>query len=164
MMLELHNVTIGQQIRGLSATVSEGKMLSIMGSQGKGKTTLLRALMGFLPIDEGHISIDGELLTPLSAPWFRRYTAYVPQHLSLPNGCRMEGFEQWNSMSADERYLLLLTRAVESKKPLLIVDEPASDLSTETADKVDNLLREALQQGVTIVAVNNNMTDHQIQL
>ena len=57
-MLELHNVTIGQQIRGLSATVNEGNVLSIMGSQGKGKTTLLRALMGFLPIDEGHISID----------------------------------------------------------------------------------------------------------
>ena len=33
-MLELHNVTIGQQIRGLSATVSEGNVLSIMGSQG----------------------------------------------------------------------------------------------------------------------------------
>ena len=64
MMLELHNVSIGQQIQGLSATVSEGNVLSIMGSQGKGKTTLLRALMGFLPIDEGHISIDGELLTP----------------------------------------------------------------------------------------------------
>ena len=51
MMLELHNVSIGQQIQGLSATVSEGNVLSIMGSQGKGKTTLLRALLGFLPID-----------------------------------------------------------------------------------------------------------------
>ena len=164
MMLELHNVTIGQQIRGLSATVSEGKMLSIMGSQGKGKTTLLRALMGFIPIDEGHISIDGELLTPLSAPWFRRFTASVPQHLSLPEGCRLKGLEQWSSSSTDERYLMLLTRAVKSHKPLLIVDEPAFALSTETADKVERLLREAQQQGTTIVAVNNKTADVQIQL
>ena len=71
MLLELHNITIGQLVRGLSATVGEGNVLSIKGAQGKGKTTLLRALLGFVAVDEGHISIDGELLTPLSAPYFR---------------------------------------------------------------------------------------------
>ena len=57
-----------------------------------------------------------------------------------------------------------MTRAVKSHKPLLIVDEPAFALSTETADKVERLLREAQQQGTTIVAVNNKTADVQIQL
>ena len=66
MMLELHNVTIGQLIRELSLTVDNGRMVCIAGPQGSGKTTLLRAVLGFLPVDDGFISIDGELLTPLS--------------------------------------------------------------------------------------------------
>ena len=105
MMLELHNVTIGQQIRGLSATVGEGNVLSITGSKGSGKTTLLRAVLGFLPVDEGHISIDGELVTPLSAPWFRKQMAYVPQYLVVPDDYH----------EVPTNYLSLLKRAVEEQ-------------------------------------------------
>ena len=154
MMLELHNVTIGQQIRGLSATVSEGKMLSIMGSRGKGKTTLLRALMGFLPVDEGHISIDGELLTPLSAPYFRRQMAYVPQHLEVPEG--------YDEVPTD--YMRLLEHAVHADKALLIIDEPREPLSTEDAERAERLIKEAAERGATIVAVNSRITPNQIQL
>ena len=154
MILELHNVTIGQQIRGLSATVSEGNVLSIMGSQGKGKTTLLRALMGFLPIDEGHISIDGELLTPLSAPWFRKQMAYVPQHLEVP--------EDYEDVSTD--YMRLLEHAVHSGKKLLIVDEPREILSDENAVRAARLISEAAARGATVVAVNVRITQNQVLL
>ena len=154
MMLELHNVTIGQQIRGLSATVNEGNVLSIMGSQGKGKTTLLRALLGFLPIDEGHISVDGELLTPLSAPWFRKQMAYVPQYLEVP-----EGYED---VSTD--YMRLLEHAVHSGKKLLIIDEPREALSGEDATRAERLIREAAERGAAVVAVNSRITQNQVQL
>ena len=75
MMLELHNVTIEGLFTGLSATIADGQMV---GLQGRGKTTLLRAIVGLIPIDRGHICIDGELLTPESAPYFRRFMAYSP--------------------------------------------------------------------------------------
>ena len=153
-MLELHNITIGQQIRGLSATVSEGNVLSIMGSQGKGKTTLLRALMGFLTIDEGHISIDGELLTPLSAPWFRKQMAYVPQHLEVP-----EGYED-----VPTDYMRLLEHAVHAGKKLLIVDEPQEALSDENAVRAARLLMDAAEHGATVVTVNMRITQNQVQL
>ncbi len=153
-MLELHNVTIGQQIRGLSATVNEGNVLSIMGSQGKGKTTLLRALMGFLPIDEGHISIDGELLTPLSAPWFRKRMAYVPQHLVVP-----EGYED-----VPTGYMRLLEHAVHVGKQLLIIDEPGEALSDEDAERAARLILEAAERGATVVTVNMRITQNQVQL
>ena len=131
-MLELHNVTIGQQIRGLSATVNEGNVLSIMGSQGKGKTTLLRALMGFLPIDEGHIVIDGELLTPLSAPTFRRMMAYVPQQQKVelnPKEVDTTGLETVWSPFNRQRYKLtvideLLDIEPMASKPIVIADDP----------------------------------------
>ena len=154
MLLELHNITIGQQIRGLSATVSEGNVLSIMGSQGKGKTTLLRALMGFLPIDEGHISIDGELLTPLSAPWFRKQMAYVPQHLEVP-----EGYED-----VPTDYMRLLEHAVHTGKKLLVIDEPREALSDEDGVRAARLLMEAAEHGATVVTVNMRITQNQVQL
>ena len=164
MMLELHHVTIGQQIRHLSLMVNDGELLTVSGSQGSGKTTLLRAILGFLPVDEGHISIDGELLTPQSAPYFRRQMAYVPQQLSLPDGCQLKGFEQWTEMTPDSRYLLLIKRALQSGKSLILVDEPAVALAVETAMQVDQLLREAAGRGMTIVAVNERIIDNQVKI
>jgi ABC-type transport system involved in cytochrome bd biosynthesis fused ATPase/permease subunit len=153
-MLELHNVTIGQQIRSLSMALSDGQLVNITGQKGSGKTTLLRALLGFIPVDGGHISIDGELLTPMSAPYFRRQMAYVPQHLTLPEG--------YHGVSTD--YLELLRKAVDSGKTLLIVDEPSKELSAEDQQTVDGILMEAVQRGAMVVAVNSRFMQNQVSL
>lgn len=153
-MLELRNVTIGQQIRSLSLTVGDGQLVGISGSQGSGKTTLLRAVLGLIPIDAGHISIDGELLTPKSAPYFRRQMAYVPQHLSVPEG--------YNKL--DTSYLSLLRKAVESDKSLLIVDEPSQPVSEDDLQTIDQLLRQATQRGATVLAVSSRILQNQVRL
>ena len=139
-------------------------MACIQGTQGAGKTTLLRAVMGFIPIDGGHISIDGELLTPQSAPYFRKQMAYVPQHLSLPDGYNRIGDGRWDVMNADERYLWLMTQATMSGKQLLIVDEPEEELSEETWQSVDNLLAQTMQRGTTVLMVSNRYNENVIQL
>ncbi len=143
MMLELHNISVGDRIRGLSLTVNDGQMTCISGEKGSGKTTLLRAVLGFLPLDGGHISIDGELLTPRSARYFRRQMAYVPQYLSVPEG--------YTAVPTD--YLQLLERAVRSEKLLLIVDEPSEEVTPEKAAEIDRLLEEATQRGATVLAI-----------
>jgi len=164
MILELLDVNIGQLIRSLSLAIGDGQQLSIMGPTGSGKTTLLRAILGFIPIDSGYISIDGELLTPLSAPYFRKLMAYVPQRLSLPEGYRGMGLERWGDLSDDERYLLLLGNAVKTDKPLLIVDEPLQPLSEKNRERADRLLQEAAEQGKTILAVGAAILRNQLQL
>jgi len=156
MVLELHNVAIGQRVKALSLTVESGELVTIPGPKGSGKTTLLRAVMGFIPVTEGHISIDGELLTPRSAPWFRSRMAYVPQYLSVPEGYNGVGEGRWLQMSADERYLWLLQKAVHSGKALLVVDEPAQPLSPEAQQTAESLLQEALNQGVTVLSAMRN--------
>lgn len=164
MILELLDVNIGQLIRSLSLAIGDGQQLSIMGPTGSGKTTLLRAILGFIPIDSGYISIDGELLTPLSAPYFRKLMAYVPQRLSLPEGYRGMGLERWDDLSDDERYLLLLGNAVKTDKPMLIVDEPLQPLSEKNRERADRLLQEAAGQGKTILAVGAAILRNQLQL
>ena len=151
MMLELHNVTIGELVKGLSATLDEGQ---IIGLQGRGKTTLLRAIVGLIPIDGGHICIDGEVLTPESAPYFRRYMAYVPQRLSVPEG--------YDKVPTD--YVQLVQRAVDSGKQLLVVDEPAEALAEESQQAVGRMLIEAVQQGRSVLTVLNPLNDNYIQL
>ena len=87
-MLEVKDATLraggATLFKGLSFSVDNGQMLCVRGGSGAGKTTLLRALLGLWPLDEGFISIDGELLTPSSAEEFRKHIAYVPQEPSLP--------------------------------------------------------------------------------
>ena len=154
MMLELLNITIGEVIKDLSLTIPDGQLLSVVGDKGAGKTTLLRAILGFLSVDKGYISIDGELLTPLSAPYFRRQMAYVPQRLSLPDG--------YDKVPTD--YVALLKRAVSSDKQLLLIDEPSDVLTDEQQQRVDDLLAEAQQRGATILAINQRINNNIITL
>ena len=154
MIVELHNVTIGQQIRGLSMAAGDGKLVSISGQKGSGKTTLLRTMLGFLPVDGGHISIDGELLTPRSAPYFRKRMAYVPQQLVVP--------DDYREVPTD--YLSLLKRAVDSDKMLLLVDEPSEALSAAEKDEADRLLHEVVQRGAIVLAVNARNADNTVEL
>lgn len=154
MMLEMHQVTIGQQIVKLSMVVNDGKIACITGAHGAGKTTLLRAVLGFIPVDSGFISIDGELLTPQSAPYFRKQTAYVPQHLTLPEG--------YTGVPTD--YVQQLRKAVDSGKPLLIVDEPPQPVGTDVEEEIDRLLQAAAQRGTTVLAVNQRIQPNPIRL
>ena len=87
-MLELKNVAFSHSGRllqqGLSFVAERGKVTAVSGPSGCGKTTMLRAILGFHPVDKGFISIDGELVTALSAQAFRQLVAFVPQELSFP--------------------------------------------------------------------------------
>ena len=153
MMLELHNVTIGRLIINFSLTVSEGQLVNIAGPQGSGKTMLLRAIVGLTPIDGGHICIDGELMTMRSAPYFRRQIAYVPQRLTVPDDYEM-----------DTSYVSLLRKAVETGKQLLVIDEPAEEPDAEEALAISQLLRQAVEQGAAVAAVNSPFTQNTVRL
>ncbi|MDQ1375361.1 MAG: urea transport system ATP-binding protein [Actinomycetota bacterium] len=67
-------------IYGVSLDVPEGSLTCLMGRNGVGKSTLLNAVMGLLPLRSGRVCVDGEDIGRLSPP--RRARAgmgYVPQ-------------------------------------------------------------------------------------
>ncbi len=83
-MLVLHGVNQyygGSHIlRDVSLQIEPGKVTALLGRNGVGKTTLLRAIMGLVPLARGRLSFQGEDLT--RAPSHRRVRAgigYVPQ-------------------------------------------------------------------------------------
>ena len=69
-----------QALRGVSLEVPLGQVTCLLGRNGVGKTSLLRALVGHLPIAAGSIAWDGEEISGLGPPErARRGLAYVPQ-------------------------------------------------------------------------------------
>jgi urea transport system ATP-binding protein len=76
------NVAYGQShvIRDVSFSLQQGETLAVMGRNGMGKTTLLKALIGMLPIKSGSLRIDGTDLAGLkSHARVRAGLGFVPQ-------------------------------------------------------------------------------------
>ncbi len=71
-------------LRGVSLTVQSGEMVGLVGRNGAGKTTTLRAVMGLVGANAGHISFAGQSLTAL--PTYRRAAlgiGYMPEDRRL---------------------------------------------------------------------------------
>ena len=54
-----------QALRRVSVTAETGKVTCVMGRNGVGKTSLMRAIVGHQPISGGHIRLDGEDISAL---------------------------------------------------------------------------------------------------
>ncbi len=54
-------------LKGVSLTVEEGEIVSLIGANGAGKTTTLRSISGLLPPRQGTITLEGEDLSPYKA-------------------------------------------------------------------------------------------------
>jgi len=67
-------------LRGVSLAVEQGKCLALLGRNGVGKTTLLKCLMGVLPVASGSVQFNGKDITRLSPHQHAALgIAYVPQ-------------------------------------------------------------------------------------
>jgi len=87
-MLRLDGVSAGygeaMVLRGLNLAVPRGSIVALLGKNGMGKTTLLKAAMGFLPKAQGRVVIDGHDVTREPAHRIARgAVSYTPQEQAL---------------------------------------------------------------------------------
>lgn len=66
-------------IRDLSCQIGSGRITGILGPNGSGKTTVLKALLRLIPLAAGSIDLDGRSLSSFSQVEFARKVAYVSQ-------------------------------------------------------------------------------------
>ena len=75
-----------QVIRGVDLSVDGGEVVGLIGPNGCGKTTLLRAITASLPISAGEVLFDGVAAAGMSTRDLARLVAVVPQSPRLPAG------------------------------------------------------------------------------
>ena len=177
-MLEFKDATIkvGEWIlpMRLSFIARDGEVTCVTGPEGSGKTTLIRTLMGFLPVNEGFVSVDGELLTIHSSHAFRQMMVYLPQQIQLlahqlrvaePEEPEAEEFVVWNDLmpaantestpeplNAEEIVMLAEQTLKEAAdKPIVIADEPTAFLTPDLTMRMMELLRKQAEAGKTVL-------------
>jgi branched-chain amino acid transport system ATP-binding protein len=86
-------------VQGVSLTVDMGEVVALLGRNGVGKTTLARGLVGLTPIASGHVRIEGDDVTGMTAHRVsRRGVRIVPQgrgifpRLSVAENLRIGAF------------------------------------------------------------------------
>ena len=114
-MLELRSLTLAYSDRplfsGLDYDVKAGELVGITGESGTGKTSLLRAIVGVIPITAGTIEVCGLPLDVHHIHAIRQQIAYVPQELQPP--------------AEDGAALIALTHALAFNRALL-ASQPTS--------------------------------------
>jgi len=87
-MLEIQSLCVayGQKLvlEDISLSVNQGEILAVIGPNGVGKSTLIRAISGILSPCSGRVVLDGHDVRRLSAMQRARYLAVVPQARELP--------------------------------------------------------------------------------
>ena len=83
-LLDVRNLTTGYGstpiLRGIDLAIQPGEIVAVIGRNGMGKTTMMRSLIGQLPIWQGSIKLNGREIAPLP-PERRAQTGigYIPQ-------------------------------------------------------------------------------------
>lgn len=113
-------------LRGISLSLNKGECLALLGRNGVGKTTLLKCMMGVLPVASGSVMFEGKNITKLTPHERARLgIAYVPQ-----------GREIFARLTVEEN--LLMGMATKSGKK-------ASTIKGEV-DELFPVLKEMLQR------------------
>jgi branched-chain amino acid transport system ATP-binding protein len=99
-LLEIKDVTVyyskSMAVQDISLGLSEGEVISIIGANGAGKSTILRALMGLIPVSRGEVYFRGEELTgKATSEIVKKGVILVPEgrqlfpHLSVLNNLKL---------------------------------------------------------------------------
>ena len=166
-----------QVLWGVDLRVGAGEVVCLMGRNGVGKTTLLKAVMGLLPTRGGRVTFNGEEVTRW--PSDRRARAgigYVPQgrevfpHLSVEEnlrvaqlGCGRTGgmddvldlfpalrkflARKGGVLSGGEQQMLAIGRALLTRPKLLILDEPTEGIQPSIILEIETAIRRLREKG-----------------
>ena len=178
-------VHLGQShvLQGVTFDVPEGGVTALLGRNGVGKTTTLRAILGLVG-RRGSIQLDGDELTSL--PTYRvvrRRVGYVPEDrdvftgLTVAENLRLaerdanprydlvydlfpdleaRGAQRAGTLSGGQQQMVAIARALLNDNRVLLVDEPTKGLAPALVAEVARVL-ERLAELTTVLLVEQNL-------
>jgi len=181
---DLH-VYLGQShvLQGVSFDVPEGGVTAVLGRNGVGKTTTLRAILGLVD-RRGSVQLDGTELTGMSTHRIvQRSIGYVPEDrdvftgLSVAENLRLaerdanprydlvyelfpeleqRGQQRAGTLSGGQQQMVAIARALLNDNRVLLVDEPTKGLAPALVAEVARVL-ERLAELTTVLLVEQNL-------
>lgn len=159
--------------RDLSFEVSAGEIILLLGRNGIGKSVLLKSLMGLIPLDNGEILINNELINLKSenrSKYFSLLLSQTPQielmtadevastsknreidrnNLeNLYNKFKISHLKNqaFSTLSEGEKQKFMLARSLNQKSSVLLMDEPTSFLDYSSKREFWNLIKDECEQ------------------
>jgi branched-chain amino acid transport system ATP-binding protein len=174
-------------LQGVTLKVNAGESAALLGRNGVGKTTTLRAIMHLARKSRGTIMFDGVDLSrcePHQVP--RQGIGYVPQgrgifpnltvldnlNIGLPGGRDHEREEYvfgcfprlkerlkqaGNTLSGGEQQMLAIARCLMMRPKLIILDEPTEGIMPRLVSQIRREIHRINQSGVSILLVEQNV-------
>jgi len=170
-------------IAGVDFALREGQRLALLGSNGGGKTTLLRAILGELRPLAGSLAVRAgcgvvpqtersRLDYPVSAldvatmgtladlPWWRRpgrrERAAATRALDRVGLAALAG-ETFGKLSGGQRQRVLIARALVQDARVLLLDEPFSGLDRPSSERLEALIAELAGEGRGIAIATHDL-------
>ncbi|HET9723619.1 MAG TPA: ABC transporter ATP-binding protein, partial [Actinomycetota bacterium] len=184
-MRDLH-VYLGEShvLQGVTFTVPDGGVTGVMGRNGVGKTTTLRALLGLAPRSRGTLLVHGTDVTAMPTYKIVRLgIGYVPEDREVFTGLtvaenlrlasrivnpdyelvydlfpvlRERSGQRAGTLSGGEQQMVAIARALLNRNSLLLVDEPTKGLAPRVVTEVATVL-ERIGELTTVVLVEQNL-------
>lgn len=191
-ILEVKNLSVsilGSSIlNDISFSVPEGRVTALLGRNGVGKTTTLKAILGLMP-STGSVTFSGTRIDGLPThKVVRTGIAYVPEdrdvfsgltvnenlklaeHIDMPHYDRVfelfpdlqeRGSQRAGTLSGGQQQMLSIARALLNGDPFLLIDEPSKGLAPRLVSDVARALDKAAEVAtVLLVEQNLEMVKH----
>ena len=186
MVLEVDNIELNfenkRTLSGIYLRAETGKVTSILGSNGCGKSSLLNIIFGNLKAKYKLVRVDGKVvLKPLYKTGIIKY---LPQYHFIPTGISIktafklfgvdwkafvktfrtfEGYAAYkiNKLSGGERRVIETYIVLKSKSSITILDEPFSHIAPLYIEIIKTLIEEEKKQ--KIILISDHLYKHFIE-
>ena len=189
MLLEIRGLEVSyggiRAVKGIDLEVAEGELVCLIGANGAGKTSTLKAICGLIPARSGRVAYRGADITRAPVHELpRRGLVMVPEgrgifpQLTVEENLAMGAYARGGgdpdsqyaafprlrerrkqiagTLSGGEQQMLAIARALMAQPRLLLLDEPSMGLAPLMVAKIFDIVREIARQGVTILLVEQN--------
>lgn len=170
-------------IKDNNIEIFEKDFILITGTNGAGKSTFVKTLLGLIPVKSGKIEFNSQkVVQPMSS-----FIGYVPQYIDIDRtfpisvrevislgcvkgaNCPLDPEEHLkdlgseylidkkiSDLSGGELQRVLIARGLINNPKVVILDEPTNNLDAESRSKLISLLKKLNKQGKTVIIITHD--------
>ena len=174
-------------LHGMTFSVRKGEVVTLLGRNGVGKTTTMRAIMGIVQKRAGSVRYNQSETIGLPSNQIARFgIGYCPEergifdslnvteNLLLPPAVKIGGLSldevhalfprlkerarsQGTKLSGGEQQMLAIARILRTGAELLLLDEPTEGLAPVIVQQIGAVIRDLKARGLTVLLVEQNL-------